>query len=655
MTAAQTWLWPSGEEINDFPDPLGFEAEWKPWAGTMSDGPDALAEIFCREYVQNSWDSIQERIARLVSDGHDEPAGYGVTFRFVRLQSDVARAFAERFGLMGHVDRHEGMNEKDRRDNRLDNSDIAGGEFGKIDLLIASEAYGEGMFGPWDTKGKSGVVSRLKSAVMQTSSSKNSDAAGGSWGHGKKAIANASWCRTLAVYSCAEPYKGDLDEHGEPITRRFLGATYWRRHDLGHRSHVGLGLGGFVASDAYADFRPLQNVEADELVRSLQVPGLAVRSPVEPSQSGVSYLVVEPSFTPEDLASAVLRNWWPLLETAPHAIQIHGYDNRLLDLDLGSVPELRPFREAYRLATGAATPRTQGDLVSRLSDSELGAVGVLAVTSEAKEGGWSYEMPDDNASLVALVRNDMVIAYEKSPRRNRSKPPFVRGVLLVDRYANAAASARLKMAEPHLHNEWISTRSPSVPGYAADFAKKVLDKVHKGVTDLRSQLKTEDVKKHQHFPAFSKLFSAGRSPGARPVDPKPHKQSRSFSIQFEPRLLDASLEDPTMIRMMCTVKVALLPRRAKVVSSVEAVIDLGWKVLEERGPVNDPALRDPSSVTVPNGFAIGTDGRIRGHITAEPAVFEWHSRFYADDWQVVPDPQVDEMPVEPAPAEEGAA
>lgn len=653
MTAVQQWLWPSGEEINDFPDPLGFEAEWKPWAGAMADGPKDLAEIFCREYIQNSWDSIQERIARLVADGHEQPTGYGVTFRFVRLQSDVARAFAERFGLMGHVDRHEGMNTRDRRDNRLENSDIASGEFGTIALLIASETYGEGMVGPWDTKGRSGVVSRLKSAVMQTSSSKNNEAAGGSWGHGKKAIANASWCRTLAVYSCSEPYEGDVDAHGTPITRRFLGATYWRRHDLGDRAHVGLGLGGFVPSGSYSDFRPLRNDEADDLVRSLAVPGLTVRSAGEPSQTGVSYLIVEPSFSPEDLAAAVLRNWWPLLEVAPDAVQIHGFDHRPLDLDPASMPVLRPFREAFALAAGRSAPRAQGDLVSTVKDVALGEVGVLALTSDVREGGWSYEMPDDNASLVALVRNDMVIAYEKSPRRNRSKPPFVRGVLVVDRHANAAASAQLKMAEPHLHNEWIATASPSVPRSAADFAKKVLDKVHKGVTDLRSQLKTDDAKRHEHFPAFSKLFAAGRSSTTtkRDKDDDSRKKSRSFSIQFQPRLHDADVDDPTRIRMMSTVKIALLPKRAKDAPEVEAVLDLGWKVLEERGAVRDPSLSDPSSIVLPQGFTIGHDGKIRGSVTAEPVVFEWRSRFYPDDWQVVPDPEIDEA----AGSERGAA
>ena len=41
-------------------------------------------------------------------------------------------------------------------------------------------------------------------------------------------------------------------------------------------------------------------------------------------------------------------------------------------------------------------------------------------------------------------------------------------------------------------------------------------------------------------------------------------------------------------------------------------------------------------------------------MTSTPVVFEWHSRFYPDDWQVVPDPEVDEV-VDADEAERGAA
>ena len=58
------------------------------------------------------------------------------------------------------------------------------------------------------------------------------------------------------------------------------------------------------------------------------------------------------------------------------------------------------------------------------------------MTSDAREDGWSYEAPETNASLVALVRNDMVIAYQHFPLKQRSKVPFVRGVFLVDRTRN---------------------------------------------------------------------------------------------------------------------------------------------------------------------------------------------------------------------------
>ncbi len=44
------WYWPGEDDVNDFPDPLGFEGEWTEWSGTMHDGPPVFAEIFSREF-----------------------------------------------------------------------------------------------------------------------------------------------------------------------------------------------------------------------------------------------------------------------------------------------------------------------------------------------------------------------------------------------------------------------------------------------------------------------------------------------------------------------------------------------------------------------------------------------------------------------------
>src|SRR4051812_47939140 len=103
------WLWPSNEEVNDFPDPLGFEAEWRDWDATMAEGPSVFAEIFSREYLQNSWDSIQDQVARLEADGDAVPDDIGVEFRFVRLEGAAAESFITTLALHEHPERLAGM------------------------------------------------------------------------------------------------------------------------------------------------------------------------------------------------------------------------------------------------------------------------------------------------------------------------------------------------------------------------------------------------------------------------------------------------------------------------------------------------------------------------------------------------------------------
>jgi hypothetical protein len=641
----EKWLWPSSDEINDFPDPLGFEEEWRPWDGTMADGPDRFAEIFCREHLQNSWDTIQERIATAVALGEPVPADFGVTYRFVRLVGEAALNAAEVLGLREHAERLAGMSDKDRTGNRLANSELAEGDFSSLTFLVATERFGEGMGGPWRTEGRAGVVSRLKSALIQTRSAKDNDASGGSWGHGKKAVANASMCRTVAVYTRHLPTADD--DRDEPTTRRFLGVAYWRHHDLGERSHVGLGLLGAPSGDGgYGSFRPLEDVAADELVEALAVPGFDVRSPSNQSTTGSSYLIVEPHFSPQDLCWAIQRNWWPLLQKQPTSVRVIDENGDELSVDPAEWVELRPFLEASTRAAGSTEPRPRGDLVTDIGSRKVAAsnarlpVGRLALTSDDSDAGWSWDDPETNCNLVALVRNDMVIAYQRFPKRQRSKPPFVRGVLTVDRVANAQASERLKMAEPHLHNVWNTDRSPSVPEYAADLARDVLESCRKAVASLCGDLKVADPMITHHFPEFSELFSTGPRKTKTPIiDPLP-KGNRDISIQYVETRLDPSVTEPGTLRLMCTVRICLSRAGAKAAGIRPAAIRLGWGVLEERGPAWDATLLDADSTVLPPGFVLDDHMVAIGDLTAEPLEFRWRSGPFRDDWQVVPYPDV---------------
>ena len=631
-----TWIWPSNEDINDFPDPLGFEDEWHEWEATMAEGPSVYAEIFAREYLQNSWDSIQEQVAKMRSQGHDIPPDHGVTFRFVRLEGPQATAFVEAFQLQGHAARYGEMSERHRRDNRLTGSSVAGGDTAEVRLLVATEICGEGMSGPWKTGGRAGVSSRLKSALMQTKSDKNNQAAGGSWGHGKKAIANASTCRTIAVYSA---FEGSAE--GDPVRSRFLGVSYWRSHDLGERSHVGLGLLGAEAAEtgAFVDqFRPLEDSEAHDFINQLDIDSVAPRDPDVPAQLGTTYVIVEPSFEPADLGLALERNWWPLLERDVARISVCGYEGEDVPLVPWSRPELVPFLEAGQLALGGRDPRERGDDVTMVTTSGLD-VGKLALTSDDTEDGWSYADPETNWTLVALIRNDMVIAYERFPGTKRQKGPFIRGVLIVDREENGAASELLKMSEPHLHNIWKAEPSPSVPADSAALAQAVLNRVADRVVVLRRTLKEDDHTVSTHFPVFSQFFTEGRGPSiTRP--PNPPAPKRPFHILGgSNKRLDANMKDHTSIRAESSVDLVLTDEQLAKGNRLKVAFSPGWKVFEESGGIRDDSLLDIESIEAPDGFE-KVENRYVGDLTAVPAKFTWKTEFYPDDWQIAPDPVV---------------
>ena len=652
MTEA-AWVWPSNEEINDFPDPLGFDREWHEWPADMapgSDGPSISAEIFSREYIQNSWDSIQEQSATLVKAGLSVP-DHGIEFRFVELTGADYRAFISAFGLDGHRMRYKSMSDKHRMDNRLGSSALITEPTDSVTILIAHERCGQGMFGPWRTGGKAGVVSRLKSALMHTRSEKDNAVAGGSWGHGKKAIANASKCRTIAVYTHFDSREIYPDD---PAHTRFLGVSYWKSHDIADKSHVGIGLLGAldVSAPSFLDrLQPLENEEANGFIEKLGIPGLEVRRRGELADLGTTYLIVEPSFDANDLALAIERNWWPLLKKVDNKITVTDVHGNIVPVQPEERVELRPFLAAASLAEGAVDPRAQGDSITELT-VQGHSVGTLALTSDDSEDGWSYKDPDENRTLVALVRNDMVIAYEPFPRKQRQKGPFLRGVLTVDREKNAKAGDLLRMSEPHLHNEWQTKESNAVPADSAKFAAAVLADIQKGVGALRATLKDEPAQVARRFSVFSKVFSEGKAPSVtKPPTPKPAR--RPYEIKGASKAaIDADPNNPTMVRATTSVEVTIAPHHvtSKGVNSMEVEIALGWLVSEESGMVSDPSLLDLGSVIPPPGFTPKAPNShiYVGTISTSPVKFTWGTVYFPDDWRIAANPVVTDPNAEAA-------
>jgi len=643
MRSKEVWFWPSSEEVNDFPDPVGIDAEWHDWPADIANGPSKYAEIFSREYIQNSWDSIQA--SRENSKKGDKPTKEGIRFAFVELSGDELKKFTEAFGIAEFSRRFLNFNKKLVKDSRLSQSDVVSQKNLKsLKVLVCSESGGGGMWGHWRTGGNAKIAgSRLRYALIQTASEKATAGSGGSWGHGKKAIAVASKCRTIAVYTCSPEQDAANDKPG--VTRRFLGVAYWRRHTDQDQEHVGLGVCGKLVQNGtpvWSHFEPLENNEADNMVKALGLVGFETRSPSNPDDRGTSYLIVEPSFEPADLVSAIERNWWPLIEQHKIQLEVVGYDGNGLDIIPDQRTELLPFIQAFRIANGSGGPNSARTEVNADGKS----IGNMAVVVDVEENGWSYRTDiEENTSVVALVRNDMVISYERSPSIRIGKPPFARGTLNVDREQNADASELLKLAEPHLHNEWRTRADMSTPEDAASISLKTLKKVHEEVLRVRKAHLKPEKPSDLHFDVFSEVF-AGQETAVTKKIKRIDVQPRNYRIHdLSHTLQDPNIVDPTKIRLRTEMNLSLSENVDSSIDEIDSVVNLGWRVLEEgdSGGVIDPTLMDLESVVAPPGSILIEPGVYRVKVGGKPVHFAWESVFFPDDWQILPAPQVKEF------------
>jgi len=645
------WFWPSSEEVNDFPDPVAFDAEWHEWKADLSKDQNVYAEIFAREYVQNSWDTIQAEISKLPKESGGKKGS--LKFTFVELNGEDARNLVANFGLNEFNQRYKDMTDRNRKDARLGESEIIStSNPEKVRVLICSESGGGGMWGHWKTGGDASKQgSRLRFALIQTASEKAGDGAGGSWGHGKKAIANASKCRAIGVYTCHEVKNASDDK--KDVTRRFLGVTYWRRHQANGREHVGLGvLGGQInaGTENWQNFQPLENEDADSFIDSLGIEELGIRNPLKFEERGSTYIIIEPSFEPGDLHNAMQRNWWPLTVEEKLEVSIRDYDGKQLVMEPKLREELAPFVNAFELVVKNVPGSTD---VTEIKIDGLN-VGRLAVIADPSEGGFSYRSDiEGNTSLVALVRNDMVIAYQPFPLKIAGKPPFVRGAFNVDRNENSDASDLLKMAEPHLHNVWRETPDGSTPKDAANLARQVIKKISERVKAVREKYSRPEESKNLQFDIFAEILG-GKDRTVGPIPPPIPPPPRDFSIEnVKPKLMGSDPKDPTKVQISASAEISLSNKALERMERAKVTVSLTWKVLGDvSGGTVDQELFGSLIGSWPDGFVEIQPGVAEGELTDAKRKFEWKSAYFPDDWQILAHPQVELVP---SPTQEGAS
>lgn len=588
--------------------------------------PSEKATLMAREVIQNSWDAAREHAASFQSAGPPPP--FALTFRFKRLVGESKRALVETLDLTSHGSRiasHEvdrapiGLSDHDCLDH-IDDASVP------LDILEIIEENTTGMYGSW-----SPPESHMYFALVAIGYTEKAAGSGGSYGYGKAGLIAGSKIRSVLAYTCF------AERGNEPgVTRRLLGMTYWGQHKTGGASHTGFARFGARDGDDPEHVRPFENEMADALAKSL---GLRVRSEADEDDegSGTSFLLVDPTVSPQDLVSAIERSWWPAIieDNGDFTVTIIDHDGTRYDPRPKRDPVLRTFIDAWEIAQGRSDPRRDEDHTSSLGrGSGRGSgqpkpeerLGRLALVSDLTD--WSYADqvagPEDSAiqhrSLVALTRGPrMVVEYFPAGQ----SPPYVRGVFIADDQVDDL----LRRTEPRAHDAWRTEADDGdVAGEAAETASTILRKIKYAVNNHRQRLKppvprAEDVVL-PHFNAIMRRVLAGAGKGGNP----PIADVRPVSIRMEygPEVVSGS-----RIRVSGSVVFSLSEHHAGEDASVEVGLSFRFVEDDRVGEAAEMVIRPPTKPS----FVRVREGVFVGQLTREEtARFRFETEPYDPDW-----------------------
>ena len=491
------------------------------------DMPGHNAVLLAREGLQNSWDSADDR-------RRDDPTApsFKATFRFLSLTGKEKKAFVEATKLKILADRAEKL---DPSKTVIQDPEV----FATLDdpnqplkIMQLIETGTTGMSGPWE-----GSKSRMFLAMKSVSFTAKRSGLGGSYGLGKAGLIRASGIRAVFGYTAFQPDK----QSSEDVTRRFLGMTYWSQHEL-----EGTDYTGWVSfADPDNEGRPLNDESADRMAEKLNIE---VRDPQRADEIGSTFLVVDPTVKPIELARAIERNWWPALvdQNTQFDVTVCDYDGNEIAIRPKNNTHLAPFISAYEhLTAGNKTDQEfrvshlQGKSVDTTNlgpgEGQINEPGGICITWDMEPGSWTFPTPNDptreHRSLVALIRKPrMVVEYLEHGSRDQ---PYVRGVFLAH-----DANDLLAATEPPLHDDWEDRGDePDVPPGARELARYVKERIRGLIGDARNPLKPKvpEVERSSLsvISALMRKFLGGQGRGNPPSPPPP--PPRAIGITFEKR------------------------------------------------------------------------------------------------------------------------
>jgi len=492
------------------------------------DKPSNGAVLLAREALQNSWDSAAER-------QEEDPTApkFSATFEFLELTGKEKKLFVEASGLQQIGDQASQLDSDDltilQDPEVLRTLDDLKQPLRVMKLI---ETGTTGMNGPWD-----GAKSKMFLAMKSVSFSPKQSGLGGSYGHGKAGLIRASGIRAVFGYTAFKNQGGS-----DKATRRFLGQMYWNAYLIKATDYTGWA----TFADPAQEGTPLIDANADTLAEAF---GIKTRDSKKSDEIGSTFLVVDPTVQPNDLAKAIERNWWPALIDSKKEfnISVRDYDGIEIPIRPKSNEHLAPFISAYEhLMSGGKTD--QDFQVNHLQKQEVDPTnlspgeniiknpGAVCITWNNEPGSWTHPTPNDPAkehrSMVALIRDPrMVVQYLEHGTKDA---PFVRGIFFAH-----DANNLLSATEPQLHDDWEDTGDEDeVPAGARELAKIIKGRIRGLIGTARNPLKEKVPEVDRSaLPELSRLmrnFLGGEGKGNPPPPPPPTPREVAITFPIKP-------------------------------------------------------------------------------------------------------------------------
>lgn len=498
--------------------------------------PEYMSAMYLvREALQNSVDSSRdpEFLGWRGRRGEDLGAPFEVTFRLVDMFGAEKAKMEDLLGiseLRGLVEAEgtEWLGGTPSPEVREALKKTSGNR--PLTLLFIEEHNSSGMY----SRDEADLTESKMLIAMYSHniSDKDGTGSGGSFGHGKSALAAASLMRMNLAYSNYAWRGAD----GAAL----LGAAYYPMHRTGPGEDKRTGF-AFLSDgrDSTTGFpKPFLRADAHRMAADL---GFAPRT--EAGDCGTTMMIVAPAFDAERLEQAVADHWWPAICSGRLRVnlvrEVRGGRASMPPVtgvvdptDYRKHPGLEGYPEAL---TTAITPGDPKALLWEFPDLGTFSAGIVSSSTRPR----AQASGSASRHIVAYVRGLGMVAFYRSQAAGSLKGQReTRGLLLV---TDSKTNELFRMSEPKTHDAWVRNASGL---HEAD--RKMLRDQHlqmsRGVRDAVSEIVTSE-RDADGAAKSSELLSALLGPLLRPGKVRGSKTQRTPAGPLRVETLGRSVVD----------------------------------------------------------------------------------------------------------------